>query len=421
MDLEVTRTHVRDLLNGKLLREQLQRVIAETRALADQDEAAFRQLPPEHRPNSVPGRLEGQLHRKGKLGRVFQKFVFDKLFLPLPFRPEEVFDEFDPLLWDMVNDRLPPMSAVADSLAALVIQQHVDEIELCQVGERTASSLEADDIVVSFESDADNWVALLGQRMWANATVELVFSSIKRTHDSSDLDWPNSVLTLRANFAGTNGSVTASRKRLNSIVSTLVGMIYADSFDCRGGLLAEQFEEQKGSLLTGLRVMLNPIPGDKGLEFRVRNGIEMLILAREHPNDALRAALSYVAIDAMLGENKPGESGKNLIAAVARLLEPDPQLRSAAEDAIDRLYKLRNAVLHRGDLDIDDKVGDQMSLLAGSLLVVALDGLHWQTEFPEKFDQFLRRVLQERYSSGCLPGTRETAARSLWNSNQTAA
>jgi hypothetical protein len=111
---------------------------------------------------------------------------------------------------------------------------------------------------------------------------------------------------------------------------------------------------------------------------RIRNAVQLLIEADRQVNHAIALALSFTAIEALLGERSQGIT-EELALKCATLLFPRAELRPEVMKKIKRMYDSRSKCLHGENLTVDAAAREQVREFAGTVLRAVLDWLEFST------------------------------------------
>jgi hypothetical protein len=124
---------------------------------------------------------------------------------------------------------------------------------------------------------------------------------------------------------------------------------------------------------------------------RIRNAVQLLIEADRQVNHAIGLALSFGAIESLLGEDTQG-IGDDIARKAATLLFPNAEFRRPVIAKIKKMYGSRSKCLHGESLSVEAVTRDQVRELAATVLRAVLDWIEFsvrlgnaEAEAPEFF------------------------------------
>jgi len=127
---------------------------------------------------------------------------------------------------------------------------------------------------------------------------------------------------------------------------------------------------------------LNPQKKDS-LDRRLRNAMHLLVEADKQKHPSVTIALSFSAIEALVGSNKDNIV-KELSENVATLLEPEASNRSGPIDKIKNLYKIRCKILHGEKIEFERGVEEQVRRLAAGCFQAIMDWMDCNKRMGQK-------------------------------------
>jgi hypothetical protein len=113
---------------------------------------------------------------------------------------------------------------------------------------------------------------------------------------------------------------------------------------------------------------------------RVRNAVQLLVESDRQAHNAIGLALSFAAIESLLGEKTQG-IGEDIAVKTATLLFPDAEHRRGAINTVKKMYDIRSRSLHGEHLTVEAKTRERVRTLAGTVLRAVLDWLEFSARF----------------------------------------
>ncbi len=124
---------------------------------------------------------------------------------------------------------------------------------------------------------------------------------------------------------------------------------------------------------------------------RIRNAVQLLIESDRQSHHAIGLALSFAAIESLLGEKTQG-IGEDIAVKAATLLCPDAEHRRGVINIVKKMYDHRSRSLHGEQLMVEAETRERVRMLASTVLRAVLDWLEFsvrlgntQAEAPQFF------------------------------------
>jgi hypothetical protein len=153
------------------------------------------------------------------------------------------------------------------------------------------------------------------------------------------------------------------------------------------------------------------------LDRRIQHALNVLTQAEEQQDARMVLALSFIAIESLLGQSDTEEKRASLARFTATLLEPkEPRQRNACEKCFSRLWQFRNKVMHGEPADQASEWADDARAIATSVLVSVLErrrfieSLDVRSSATDMFDE----LSQVSSDGGQMPGITTAAISTLW-------
>ena len=158
------------------------------------------------------------------------------------------------------------------------------------------------------------------------------------------------------------------------------------------------------------------LPKKDSMDRRIKNAVRLLVEAKRQNDNAIGLALSVAAIESLLC--KKGDNVAQMFAeTMAKLLEPLPEHRTAAEGWCKKLYDRRSSILHGSDLTWTTTDVANAEKAGTAVLKAMLERRAASRRVggeSEKPDELLKEIKDGKYRAGQPVFVEETPLSRLW-------
>jgi len=148
---------------------------------------------------------------------------------------------------------------------------------------------------------------------------------------------------------------------------------------------------------------------------RIRNAVQLLVEADRQVNHAIGLALSFTAIESLLGEETQG-IGDDIARKAATLLFPAAEDRHRVTVKIKKMYGDRSNCLHGKEITVEPEAREQVRDLAGTVLRAVLDWMEFVSRLGDtesEAEEFFAHLQRAFYTGKSFDGPSDDLWRQL--------
>lgn len=151
-----------------------------------------------------------------------------------------------------------------------------------------------------------------------------------------------------------------------------------------------------------LTLVLDPLRNKKDrMRHRLRTSLQLMTEAKFAAHPSVAVALWCAAIEALVSRKGDSTISSTFRQNIATLLQPNPELRMAAEDSIKKLYDARSECVHGNAVTASKPVAEASRVLSAGVLRAVIEwmGLHEDKPKAPTEDEFVTEM-RRAYTSG---------------------